>query len=193
MLTPMPDESDPPRKFYQLKPKEFDRVNAAPAPPPDPAASASAHPRAAAIPDAVGQRIDARDLSRQAMGTAPLLGVNAPVNRPNEVHDMLRENLAVEGAAGLHDLKPLGPKRSRRRRDFWMLTIGTNAVIAIVYAAQMFVGFQVMCLAANMPAEFGNLVRFAISNPATYILAVAAMIFFTVAWAWLLFGVMDDY
>lgn len=185
----MPDEPDPQRKFYQLKPTEFERVNA----PRPPAADSSTAPDpgpASATPDA---RIDVRDLNRQAIGSAPLLGVNAPVNRANEVHEMLRGNLAVEDAAGLNDLKALPPKRSRRRRDFWMLVIGTNALIAIVYAAQMFVGFQVMCLAAGMPAEFGNLVRFAIANPANYILAVAGMIFFTVAWWWLLYGVMDDY
>jgi hypothetical protein len=185
----MPDESDPQRKFYQLKPTDFERVNAPRPPASDQPTTPDAGP-ASARPEA---RIDVRELTRQAMGTAPLLGVNAPVNRANEVHDMLRGNLAVEDAAGLNELSPMPRKRSRRRRDFWVLVIGTNALIALVYSAQMFMGFQVMCLAAGMPAEFGNLVRFAITNPANYILAVAGMVFFTVAWWWLLYGVMDDY
>lgn len=35
----MPDEADPPRKFYGLKPKEFDRVNSAEPGSPPPAAN----------------------------------------------------------------------------------------------------------------------------------------------------------
>ena len=190
----MADESDPPRKVYGFKPASFERVNAPR--PGDEAVTPSDRspdtgPAAAAEPNA--SRIDVRDLNRVAAGDAPLLGVNAPVNRANEVHAMLRENLAVADAAGLNELAPMRGKRSRRWRDFWMLVIGTNTLIAVVYSVQIFIGFQTMCLAAQMPAEFGNLVRFALGNPAAFILPCAGMVFFTLAWAWLLFGVMDDY
>lgn len=188
----MADDSDPPRRFYQLKPKDFERVNEVPALPTSRDSTVADSGPTAGTP-APDRRIELRELVRQASAGAPLLRGNHPANHPNEVHAMLRDNLAAEQAAGLHELKPLPPKRSRRRRDFWVLVIGTNSLIAVVYAVQVLVGFQVMCLATRMPAQFGNLVLFALDHPASYILAIAGMAFFTVAWWWLLFGVMDDY
>src|SRR5436309_729369 len=113
----MAADEDPPRKFYGLKPKEFDRVNepAAPAPvapEPTPSNPASASPTG---------RIDVRDLTRSAAKNMPLLSGNIAANRPNEVHAVLRDNVARADAAGLNELAPKAARVSRRRRDYWLL------------------------------------------------------------------------
>ena len=159
----MPDEPDPPRKFYQLKPTEFERVNPARPPVADPSAAPDPGPSGATPTE----RIDVRDLNRQAIGTAPLLGVNAPVNRANEVHAMLQGNLDAADAAGLNEV-PFQPKRrSRRKRDYWLLLITGNAIF----------GFFAL--------KGGSVV--------TLVYSGAGIIFFTLGLTWVMWFVMDDY
>lgn len=116
----MPDDPDPPRKIYQLKPATFERLNPGPSepgsePPPSPAAASAA-----------SGPIDVRDLARQAAAGAPLLGHNQPANRPNDVHRMLRENLDQASGAGLNEVAPRPRKPSRRKRDYWVLLVTVN-------------------------------------------------------------------
>lgn len=117
----MPDETDPPRKFYQLKPKAFERLNEAPTPPAG-EARADARP-----PDSASGSIDVRDLARQATPEGPLLGAAAAAARDNEVHAMLRENHSAANAAGLNDVQPVPQRRSRRTRDYWRVLLPVNA------------------------------------------------------------------
>src|SRR5262245_43999880 len=100
----MRDPSDPPRQHYQLKPKEFESVNSSGenAPPPALPTDVQAHFRSA--------------------GDATPLRSTPPPDAPNEVHAMLRDNLTRANVAGLNDLAPLPPKRSRRKRHYWLLT-----------------------------------------------------------------------
>jgi len=120
----MPDEPDPPRKFYGLKPKEFERANELPAPPPLPESRADP-----GIARSNAGRIDVRDLARQAARGVPLLdGSNAPANRDNDIHSILRANLAHANAAGLNELAPKPKRRSRRKRDYWLAMLGGNLV-----------------------------------------------------------------
>jgi hypothetical protein len=163
----MADDSDPPRKFYQLKPKEFARVNEpprspgdAPPPPANQSAAGSANPPSG--------RIDVRDLARQAAGGAPLLGVNAPVNRPNDVHAILQENLQQANAAGLNDLAPKPKRRSKRNRDYWLTFVSVNA----------FFLFWI----------FGPL-----ANGITILYGAAGIILFSIGFTWVMFFVVDDY
>ena len=121
----MPDDSDPPRKFYQLKSAEFERLNEAPRA----AGLNSPAPAAPPVPS-TDQPIDVRDLARQANANTPILGVNAPVNRETEVHAMLRENLERADAAGINDVKPVKKRRSRRNRDYWRIMLPVNAFFA---------------------------------------------------------------
>jgi hypothetical protein len=157
----MPDESDPPRKVYQLKPTEFERVNAPPR-------EASADGTVGQSPARATGRIDVRDLIKQGSGTGPALGVNGPVNRDNDVHAMLRHNVARDNAAGLNNLSPLPKKRSRRKRDYWLLLISVNLFFA-----------------------FAALGPYA--NPLTLIYGVAGFILYTISLTWVMWGVMDDY
>jgi hypothetical protein len=186
----MPDEPDPPRKFYGFKPREFDRANGAPSP-------ASAPPPPPPAPDpgitsGGGSRIDVRDLNRLAATGQPLLGPKPALVPKNEVHDMLKQNLAVANAAGLNAVAPVR-KYHRRKRDFLVLMIGGNLFIVTVYSVELLIGFQVQCLAAHLPFELYNLIRYAFSNPVIYGIPLICMTFFSVAVSWILYGVLDDY
>ncbi|MSU49230.1 MAG: hypothetical protein EXS37_09130 [Opitutus sp.] len=186
----MPEETDPPRKHYQLKPREFEAVNGPPRglpPTPETAVAPAMGPG-----EADNGRIDVRDLFKKANQPGPALSAKARPAADNEIHVMLRENVAHANAAGLNTVAP-ARKFHRRKRDFVVLVIAGNGFIAVIYSVEMFIGFQVQCLAARLPFEFWNLVWYAITHPATYALPLAGMVFFTIAVAWLLFGVIDDY
>jgi hypothetical protein len=112
----MQDEPDPPRKFYGFKPREFERANSTPTPPP----SGTPAPDPAIAPTNSG-KIDVRELVRAGAGEGRQLGNNAIVNRANEIHAILRANLARDIAAGHYDLGPLDDSKRRRRiRNYWL-------------------------------------------------------------------------
>ena len=117
----MSDEPDPPRKVYGFKPREFDRANTVP-----PAAPASALPTAPdpGIVAADDGKINIHDLIRAGAGAGRQLGSNKVVNRDNEVHGMLRDNLKRDIAAGHYDLGVLDDSKRRRRiRNYWIAII----------------------------------------------------------------------
>lgn len=146
----MRDEPDPPRKFYQLKPKEFEAVN-----PP------SSLPPADSTPTTVRGHL-------RAANAGPLPPRAAPASTPNEVHALLQDNHARANAAGLNDVAPFRPRRSRRKRDYWILLLPINA----------FFGFM----------AFGPF-----RNPMTFTYGLAGMIVFTLGLTWVMWFVMDDY
>jgi len=160
----MPDEPDPPRKFYGLKPKEFDRVNKVPGEPPPP----DLRPDPGILPSEK-ERIDVRDLARMASGTMPMLGNNAPANRDNDVHAVLRENLAVANAAGLNDLAPKPKRRSKRKRDYWLIMIPVT----------LFFGTSVVLTGPDAPIPF--------------VISLSALVLFNVGLWWVMWHVMEDY
>ncbi len=75
--------------------------------------------------------IDLRELVRQGAASGPVLKGNAPANRPNEVHAILRDNLAQANAAGLNDVKPPAPRKSRRKRDYFVSLLVGNAALSV--------------------------------------------------------------
>jgi hypothetical protein len=103
----MPDEPDPPRKLYGVKPREdFERANG--------------------TTDQPGNGpTDVQGFIASANAADFATKANAPANRPNEVHAILQENLRRDIAAGLHPVSTApDPRRIRRRRNFWIaLTI----------------------------------------------------------------------
>ena len=133
----MPEEQDPPRKFYDLKEAEFEAVN-----------QQSDHQAS----------IDVKDLFRQASGpaspkasgpqqtldprqpaAAPGMTISGIPVRPkpaeaSDVHGMLRENLDRANAAGLNELEEKPPRPSRRKRDYWFLMISGNCVLGVLFA-----------------------------------------------------------
>jgi hypothetical protein len=119
----MADDPDPPRRYFQLKPKEFEVVNErvrAPAPG-DPAAPDPG-------PTAVDAgRIDVRDIFRQANTPGPVLGSHAPANKANEVHGVLREKYVRDVATGQYELGALDDSKRRRRiRNYWIAIVALN-------------------------------------------------------------------
>lgn len=120
----MQDEPDPPRKVYGFKPREFDHANTTP-----PATAADTTQPAAdpGITPADPGKIDINDLIRAGAGTGRQLGSNAVVNRPNEVHGILKENLKHDLAAGHYDLGVLDDSKRRRRiRNYWIAMAAIN-------------------------------------------------------------------
>jgi hypothetical protein len=144
----MPDETDPPRKFYGLKEAEFDAVNQR---------------------SDQAQRIDVRAHFQSAAGQSGL-PVPKPATKENDVHAMLRDNLARADGAGLNDLSAQPKRPSRRKRDYWFLMIGGNAVLALLFAGAV---------------KDGNAFMMAFS--AAGIGAISAGI------TWVMWFVMDDY
>jgi hypothetical protein len=119
------DPSDPPRKFFELKDREFERVN--PARPPESAASANPPPP----PADASKPIDVRDIYQQAATPGPVLSPGSRRNDPNEVHGILRENLARENAAGLNEVPHRRRPVSRRFRDYVLLMVGLNVGLGL--------------------------------------------------------------
>ena len=152
-------DDDPPRQFYQLKPREFETVNRRV--PQTPAAGNGA-------PQQANQRIDVRDLYEQAKTPGPLLATARAAARKNDIHLILEDNLAHANAAGLNTLSPKPKRRSRRRRDYFLVMIPLTAFFA--YAA------------------FGPY-----SNVMLMAYGVAGIILSTLGLGWIMFGVMDDY
>ena len=125
----MPDQpDDPPRKFYGFKAREFERANETGAPPPPPAAEVD--PGITAGPN---RRIDVRELIRIGAGQGSQLGSNAVANRANEVHGILRDNLARDRAAGHYGLGTLDDSKRRRRiRNYWLALAGVNIPLGLI-------------------------------------------------------------
>ncbi len=129
----MQDKPDPPRKTYGFKPREFDRAN--PSRPDDPF-DAAPPTRDPGIVAADSGAIDVNDLIRSGAGAARPLGSKATANPSNDIHAMLRENLARADAAGLNNVT-LPPKRtSKRTRDYLLLLFGGNLVLAVAFVLQ---------------------------------------------------------
>ncbi len=141
----MPDEPDPPRKFYGFKPREFESANFHP---PAPSAPGATPVAPLSPPPGTGGKIDVRDLARLATPDGTLLSKTPTPGPENEIHTILRDNLARADAAGLHALGPLDDsKRCRRIRRYWLLLavvdlplgtfafwIGHGAAIPFVFA-----------------------------------------------------------
>ncbi len=164
--TPMPDESDPPRQMYQLKPKQFEAVNDS-IPPVAPGVASAPDPGPS---EGGSARIDVRDLCKQAGPPVPLRGATARRNQQpgNDVHAILQHNEACADAAGLNQLAPQAPKRSRRKRDYWISLIGMFGLLALgVFIA----GPNVMSLA----------------------FAVGGSIILGIGLTWIFWVVLDDY
>ncbi len=153
----MRDEPDPPRKHYQLKPREFERVNDHPghaAPDSDPAVRPA--------------RIDVHDHLRAANASAPAPRPPQAKAAENDVHGILRDNLDRANAAGLNDLAPKLRRRSRRKRDYWLLLLTVSAFLAFIV--------------------FGPY-----ANPMTKLYGLAGFVIFTLGLTWVMWFVMDDY
>ncbi|MBI2516091.1 MAG: hypothetical protein HYV95_04180 [Opitutae bacterium] len=99
--------------------------------------------------------------------------VNAPrgAQEPSADHDVyaIRQQIrAREQAAGFDELKPLPPRRSRRRRDYWMLMLLGN-------------GF------------FGAAALIGHSNPVVFVAGLGGAIIFSIGLTWVMWFIMENY
>lgn len=161
----MADDPDPPRKFYQLKPKEFDVVNEHAPQSPPPSSELAAKDSG---PSEINQgRIDVRDLFKQAATPGPALAQQQRA-KANEVHAILAANVARANAAGLNEVAPRPRRPSRRKRDYWLCLTLVNAIFAFAVLGPF-------------------------RNPVTFVYGFAGMILFSVGFTWIMWFVMDDY
>ncbi|HVU34715.1 MAG TPA: hypothetical protein VHE61_14880 [Opitutaceae bacterium] len=159
----MPDAPEPPRQFYGFKPREFERANA---PRPDaPSAPAQTPP-----PEDPSARIDIHELHRQAGTPGPVLSPGTKPVAENEVHAILRDNAASEKAAGLHEVAPLPPRRSRRKRDYAVVMLAANGLLAIL-------------------ATYA----FRTSNVIMFVSSIAGIGMISAAITWVMWFIVDDY
>lgn len=159
----MPDDpSDPPRKFYDFKDRDFERAN-----PPRPPASGANAPGPELDPT---KPIDVHELHRQAAVPGPVLKAGGLPRRENEIHAVLRENLARESAAGLNHLSPKPQRKRRRLRDYIILMVLNNSV----FGALAIMGLQAR-------------------NAVLFIYATAALGMIDAVATWIIWFVMDPY
>jgi hypothetical protein len=106
----VPDETDPPRKHYGFKDREFKRDNLT-------GAEAGAAPTA-------------QDLAKMAgpvTRSAPV-GGSAKAGDPNDVYAILQQNRAAETKAGGDEVE-IRKVRFRRTRDYWLMLLAGNIVL----------------------------------------------------------------
>ena len=84
------------------------------------------------------------------------------------VHEILRDNLAVQKSIEPAVLPNLKDRRTKRRRDYWLLMLTMNPVIA-------YVGWLVY------------------GDPVGSIFLLSFFVLFNVGLAWIMFQVMDKY
>jgi hypothetical protein len=144
-----PDE--PPRKNYGFKKREFKRDNAP----------------GAAVPTAKELAI----LSGQRAPAAPKPGLSAmgpaKADDPNDVYAVLQQNRAVEKKLGLGDVE-IKKVKSRRKRDYWLLVIPSNLLLAIIT-------WQMR------------------GNPFVLVLGIAGIVLVTLGLTWVMWHIMEDY
>lgn len=166
----MADAPEPPRKFYQLKPKEFERVNAPVSIPAEvatetnPASDSTSAPNS---PPPPAGRIDVRDLARTATEGTRLLSGNAPANRENDVHAVLHEKFEREKTAGLFHVEPSDDKAYRRRVcNYWTALVLVNTPLAVI------------AWSVNPTKGMGP------ASAVVFVCAIAGIAMFTASWTW---------
>jgi hypothetical protein len=128
----MPNEPDPPRRYYGFKPTEFDRANPAPA---ESAAEQPVKPDPGITPAAEG-KIDIHELIRAGATPGRQPGANEVRPRANDVHGHLRENYQHDRAAGGYDLGPLDDSKPRRRiRNYCLAMLLINLPLGLAAAS----------------------------------------------------------
>ena len=124
----MPDESDPPRKHYGFKEREFKRDNPLSSEvPPMPTAKELAMLATQGGPAKGSKKLPAPKAAPPA--TDP-----AKAHDPNDVHAALHLNRATEKKFGRDEIE-IKEIKSRRAREFWLVLVGGN--LAIIGAVVM--------------------------------------------------------
>lgn len=140
---------DPPPKVYGFKERDFKRDNSLSAP-------ATPNPTVKELAVMAGK------VTRQTAGKS---GPRA--DDPNDVHTVLQQNRAAEKQTG-RDQVDLLQTKSRRRRDYWLLLLSSEALLGVV-------AFQ------------GR------DNPALFVAGLSGMVLVAVGLTWIMWQVMGRY
>jgi hypothetical protein len=84
------------------------------------------------------------------------------------VHEILRQNLSVQKSAEPEVLPHLHDRRTKRRRDYWIVMLGMNTLAALA----------------------GVVVH---GNPVGSVYLLAFFVMFNIGLPWIMFQVMDKY
>ncbi len=147
---PPPPDSDPPRRKFAFKTPTFPVDN-------PPASTPSPH-----------GPTDVREHFRHAEAIRVAAAKNPAPSRENEVHGILRDNLARADAAGLNDVTPVEKRPNRRLRDYLIVATAFNVPVITL----------------------GLIFR---QSPVVWVCALAAFVLFNLRLAWILFVVGDKY
>lgn len=125
----MEDEPSPPRRVFGFAPREFVRANRPAGRPPQ--HDTPPDPDAESIP-ATDKPIEACDMARNASGEPPFKA-NLRADRENEVHGILRFNVARDRAHGWYDVE-LGRNKKRRVRirNYVLALIAINMPLGLI-------------------------------------------------------------
>lgn len=158
-----PDKPDAPPKTYGFKPKEFERVNA-------PSSGESPSPSAKDLAMMAGGPAQ-RDPATVATPAKAGLPTAAPAKAgdPNDVLTILQENRRLEQQHGF-DAMEIRSKKSRRKRDYWLVMIANNTVFGAVTA-----------------------VGIAQRNPMLMAYGFAGVILVSIGVTWVMWFIMSDY
>ncbi|MEO6874681.1 MAG: hypothetical protein ABI222_07655 [Opitutaceae bacterium] len=146
----LPREPEATPRTFRFKPTEFERANT-------PSDNTPGN-----TPIDVKQHF-----RRAAAPKSPAAGLTQ-AKAENEVHAMLRANLAKAEAKGLNAVRAQPRRTSRRTRDYWLLLIGGNLLV-----------IGLLCVMSK--------------NVMTLAFGFSAMVFCSLALTWIMWGVLDDY
>jgi len=146
--SPVPPEPAPPK--FRFKPREFPVENVP-----------------VSAPSTQGPT-DVQGHFRAAAAGNPSLTPTPGPPPENEIHGILRANVAHAGAAGLNEVKPVARRPSRRLRDY----------LIVAGAYNLFLG--------AVAWKFRE-------APVMLVFVLAAFVLFNLRLAWSMWVVMDDY
>jgi hypothetical protein len=147
---PPPPGSEPPPRKFAFKTPTFPVAN-------PPSSTPSPHG-----PTDVREHFRHAEAIRRAVAENPLPA------RENEVHDILRDNLARADAAGLNEVKPVEKRPNRRLRDYLVLVLAFNV--------------PVVALGIHFRHE-----------PVAWVCLLAGGVLFNIRVAWIIWVVNDRY
>ena len=127
----MPDETDPPRKQYGFKEREFKRDER-------PVSETGAAPTAQELAKMAGP-----------VARSKPVGGAAKAGDPNDVYTALQKNRAAEVKTG-QDVIEIQRRKNRRRRDFWLIFIPVELFFAFLAVVGQNNPLQFVCAIAGM-------------------------------------------
>jgi hypothetical protein len=146
-----------------------------------------------------GPPIDLLDIVAAAQVPKPPPGVRVapapakPVSAEHDVSSLLQFNHEVEKRNGLFKLVPMLARKSRRRRDYFVLLFGIGGLIFVVLLCEAVLAVSLQTMAARMPEQFWPILTQVLFHSPILAFGFASWVFYAAALTWLMFGLMEDY